>query len=70
MVSEIKSGPMCECGHGMYGHYMCGAPSEMPCYTCKCPQFKPANGAGKSYDPRKPRKTSGVMLDAVPRAGD
>jgi hypothetical protein len=35
-------GPLCHCGHGMYEHYMCGAPWEMRCYrgaACGCEQY-------------------------------
>lgn len=37
-----RVGPMCHCGHGMYEHYMCGAPDSMWCYygkSCGCKQF-------------------------------
>lgn len=38
--------PRCECGHGLYFHYMCGGPPY--CLTrCGCGQFKPAPNKAK-----------------------
>ena len=35
--------PRCECGHGLYYHYMCGGGGETYCMTrCGCGQFKPS----------------------------
>ena len=40
--SKQRIGPMCECGHGMFEHYMCGSADRMWCYygkECGCKQF-------------------------------
>jgi hypothetical protein len=35
--------PMCECGHGLYSHYMC-APKSGRCLTnCGCKEFTPCH---------------------------
>lgn len=34
--------PRCQCGHGLYWHYMCGDPRDSFCQTrCGCAQFHP-----------------------------
>lgn len=30
-----KGSDMCECGHSLYSHYMCGSPQESRCLLCK-----------------------------------
>lgn len=41
-TKETSDGPDCECGHGLYWHYMCGLPQESRCLTDDgCRQFTP-----------------------------
>jgi len=33
--------PKCECGHGLYHHYMCGGPATRCLTACGCGSFRP-----------------------------
>ena len=52
MTKPQNVGDLCYCGHGMFEHYMCGAPSEMRCLRgCGCQSFqsKAFGGERKEY---------------------
>lgn len=41
-LREVGHGePRCECGHGLYHHYMCGGPATRCLTNCGCGSFRP-----------------------------